>query len=182
MPEKEEIARKTEPDLLRIAITDVALSPKERKVTWTPWPALNILRLCFSLIVQLAPAIFWATALALKLPMPTFLVFVWVGIAYCLSYIIIRRFVIALSKPSALDFQKVDWFIDADGFRRTSLLFDIKFEKESFASITEDKGRYLFFTSSQVCIVLPKRCVSTEQIAPLRAIIAAWPRANLRHS
>jgi hypothetical protein len=180
MSHSEEDAAKIDADLMSITISGVVLSPKERKVEWTPWPALNVVRLCFSLIIQISPVFFWGAAAALHVARPVFLVLLMVGVAYCCVYLVFRGLSRSLSKVSALEGQCVDWSIDATGVRRMSSIFDIHIKREGFASITEDKKRFLFFTSSQICIVLPKRCVNADQTASLRALISTWPQAKLR--
>jgi hypothetical protein len=93
--------------------------------------------------------------------------------------LVLRRLTQILSKASALEGQRVDWSIGVTGVRRISPLFDIHIKREGFASIAEDKNRFLFFTGSQVCIALPKRCISADQMALLRALISTWPQAKL---
>lgn len=159
---------------LPITINGVVLSPKDRKVTWTPWRALNAVKLCFSLLIQIVSVFFWMAAALLHLPKPAFMVMIMVGVGYGCVYMILRRLTVRLSIASALEGQPVDWFIDAAGVRRVSTLFDFHINREGFASFAEDKKRFLFFTSSQNCIVLPKRCLNADQTGSLRTLIATW--------
>ena len=159
---------------LPIRVTGVVLSPKERRVVWTPWRAFNIARLSFSLLIQIAAVPFWIAAALLHFPKPAFLVMIVVGVGYGCAYIILRRIVARLSKVSRLEGPPVDWFIDLTGVRRVSRLFDIYIKREGFASFGEDSKRFLFFTSSQICIVLPKRCLDAAQEGALRSLIATW--------
>jgi hypothetical protein len=160
--------------LFPIRVTGVVLSPKERRVVWTPWRAFDIARLSFSLLIQIAAVPFWIAAALLHFPKPAFLIMILVGVGYGCAYIILRRIVGRLSKASALEGPSVDWFIDLSGVRRVSPLFDFYIKREGFASFGEDNRRFLFFTSSQVCIVLPKRCLDAAQDGALRSLIATW--------
>lgn len=160
--------------LLPIRVTGVVLSPKERGVVWTPWRAFDIARLSFSLLIQIAAVPFWIAAALLHLPKQAFLVVILVGVGYGCAYIALRRTVGRLSKASALERQPVDWFIDSSGVKRVSPLFDFYIKREGFASFGEDNKRFLFFTSSQTCIVLPKRCLDAAQHGTLRSLIATW--------
>ena len=141
---------------------------------WTPWRAFDIVRLSFSLLVQIAAVPFWIAAALLHFPKPAFLVMILVGVGYGCVYIILRRIVGRLSKASKLESSPVDWLIDLSGVRRASPLFDSYIKREGFASFGEDDRRFFFFTSSQVCIVLPKRCLDAAQSGALRSLIATW--------
>ena len=163
-----------ENDLLPIRVNGVVLTAKERRWVWTPWPVLNAAKLCFSLLIQIAPVFFWIAGALLHLSKPTYLALIIVGLGYCFAYIVLRRLSVRLSKASSLEGQSVDWHIDAVGVRRVSTLFDFQIKREGFVAFSEDRKRFLFFTSSQNCIVLPKRCLSSDQAGALRALIAAW--------
>jgi hypothetical protein len=160
--------------LLPIRVTGVVLTRKERRVVWTPWRAFDIARLSFSVLIQIAAVPFWIAAALLHFPQPAFLVMILVGVGYGCVYIVLRRIVGRLSKTSALEGPPVDWFIDSSGVRRVSPMFDFYIGREGFASFGEDNRRFLFFTSSQVCIVLPKRCLDAAQDGALRSLIATW--------
>ena len=174
MSNREAGAGDIEGDLSTITVNGVLLAPKERRWVWTPWPVLNATKLCFSLLIQIAPLLFWVAGALLHVAKPTFQVLIFVGIGYCCAYMLLRRLTVTLSKASALESQSVDWFIDAAGVRRVSSLFDFYIKREGFVAFKEDSKRFLFFTSSQNCMVLPKRCLSTDQAASLRALIANW--------
>ena len=75
--------------LLPIRVTGVVLSPKERKVVWTPWRALDIARLSFSLLIQVAAVPFWIAAALLHFPKPAFLVMILVGVGYGCAYMVL---------------------------------------------------------------------------------------------
>lgn len=160
--------------LLPIRVTGVVLSPKERRVVWTPWRALDIAKLSFSLLIQIAAVPFWIAAALLHFPKPAFLVMILVGVGYGCVYLSLRQIVRRLSKASKLEGSPVDWFVDESGVRRASPLFDSYIKSGGFASFSEDNRRFLFFTSSQVCIVLPKRCLEAAQHSELRSLIVAW--------
>lgn len=159
---------------LPITVDAVVLSRKELKVVWTPWPALNVVRLCFSLLIQTAPMFFWVTAALLQLPKQPFLVMIMVGLVYNFLYLGLNRIAVMLSKASVLLTQPVDWFIDAAGVRRKSIMFEFYIKREAFVSFAEDKKRFLFLTSSRNVIVLPKRCLNEDQASSLRTLIATW--------
>ena len=160
--------------LLPIRVTGVVLSPKERRVVWTPWRSLDIARLSFSLLIQIAAVPFWIAASLLHFARPAFLTMILIGVGYGCAYIILRRIVGRLSKVSKLEGPPVDWLIDLSGVRRVSSLFEFYITREGFASLSEDSGRFLFFTSSQICLVLPKRCLDDAQASALRSLIATW--------
>jgi hypothetical protein len=162
--------------LLSVTVVGVVLSAKERKVRRTPWPALNTINACFSVLIGIVPVFFWIAAAALDIPRPALLVLIEVGLGYCFAFLILRQLTRRISKPSVSEGSSVDWSIDETGVRRTSPIFDTYLRREGFAATSEDETRFLFFTSSRAVMPLPKRCLTPEQIGTLRALLAAWPQ------
>ena len=170
----------TDADGPNITVGGVTLSANERKVVRTPWLGFDAARWCFVLLTQLAAAFFWIAAELSHVPRDTFLILLYVGVGYGVAYLALNSLTRGLSRLSPLEGQRVDWFIDAGGVRRRSPLFDFRIAREGFACVTEDKRRFLFFTSSRAFFVLPKRCLSAEQTRSLRALLATWPTARGR--
>lgn len=65
-----------------------------------------------------------------------------------------------------------DWQLDGSGFRCSMPVATSSFDWEAVKDVIEEVDRFIFLLTPQANPVLPKRCVTPEQIDALRALVA----------
>jgi hypothetical protein len=161
-----------------VAIRGVTAEGLEKILRPSPWPSLRRYQgLTYLLVLAgpIAPLLFWSreldpgfaqVAIAMALLLASWLLLIWVQNAAWRTYL--RELA---RTPSGAEAD--DWFIDAQGVRTEAPSLKWSSPWSGFADVRESATVIHFILTPTLVMVLPKRVVSDEQLAAVRAHIAA---------
>jgi hypothetical protein len=161
-----------------VAIRGVMAEGVERILRPSPWRSLRRYQaLTYFLILTgpIAPLLFWSSelgpgfaqvAIAMVLLLASWLLLIWVQNAAWRTYL--RE---VARTPSGAE--EDDWFIDAQGVSTDAPSLKWSSPWSGFADVRESLTVIHFILTPTLVMVLPKRVLSDEQLAAVRAHIAA---------